>query len=281
MRIRRAIGYDPRSKGGRPSIITPEMEQRVLDHIALYNDLYQEEIIDFLYDEYGIKPSQSTISKLLKRLKITRKQLKGIAAKQNQELIDQWHDNARFQRANQIICIDESAFNEHTSHKKYGQAPQGLPAKAKVWLKRSKRQSFLPAYTIDGYEEPLIYQGSITQVIFEDWMENKILQICNPWPGPRSIIVMDNCSIHRSQRILNMCKARGIWVRQLPPYSPSLNPIKESFHDIKCNIRKNYKMQYGDYPDFPSFLITTIRRVGRGPEAAKKQKHTSGSDAHR
>jgi hypothetical protein len=52
--------------------------------------------------------------------------------------------------------------------------------------------------TIDGYEEPLIYQGSITQVIFEDWMENKILQICNPWPGPRSIIVMDNCSIHRS-----------------------------------------------------------------------------------
>ena len=96
MRIRRAIGYDPRSKGGRPSIITPEMEQRVLDHIALYNHLYQEEIIDFLYDEYGIKPSQSTIPKLLKRLKITRKQLKGIAAKQNQELIDQWHDNARF-----------------------------------------------------------------------------------------------------------------------------------------------------------------------------------------
>jgi transposase len=96
MRIRRAIGYDPRSKGGRPSIIIPEMEQRVLDHIALYNHLYQEEIIDFLYDEYGIKPSQSTIPKLLKRLKITRKQLKGIAAKQNQELIDQWHDNARF-----------------------------------------------------------------------------------------------------------------------------------------------------------------------------------------
>jgi hypothetical protein len=57
MQIQKAIRYDPRSKGGQPSIITLEIKQRVLDHITQYNDLYQEKIINFIYDKYGIKPS--------------------------------------------------------------------------------------------------------------------------------------------------------------------------------------------------------------------------------
>jgi hypothetical protein len=189
------------------------MEAAVMEHILRYVDVYQEEIADFLYDEFDVRQSQPTICRLLKKLNVTNKRIKAIAAEQNQELLEAWYDDIRFWRADQVVAVDESAFNEHTGHRRYGWAPQRLPAEMKILLKRGEKWSLLPAYTIDGYLEPLVFQGSITAEIFEDWMETRILPKCNPWPGKNSIIIMDNCSIHRSQRVLDMCRERGIWVR--------------------------------------------------------------------
>ena len=58
----------------------------------------------------------------------------------------------------------------------------------------------------------------------------------------------------------------------MPPYCPILNLIEESFYDIKSDMRKNYRKVYGEYPDFGDYLINTIRRLGRGPEAARKAR---------
>ncbi|PMD66072.1 uncharacterized protein K444DRAFT_607487 [Hyaloscypha bicolor E] len=56
IQVRRALGWDPRKKPGRPLVITPEMEEAVMEHVLRYVDIYQEEIIDFLYNEFGIQP---------------------------------------------------------------------------------------------------------------------------------------------------------------------------------------------------------------------------------
>ncbi|PMD58930.1 uncharacterized protein K444DRAFT_613727 [Hyaloscypha bicolor E] len=66
-----------------------------------------EEIIDFLNKEFGIKPHQTTISRLLKRLEIIYKKIKA-------------YNDSRFWRADQIITVDESAFNKYTGYRKYG-----------------------------------------------------------------------------------------------------------------------------------------------------------------
>jgi transposase len=79
MQIREILGYDPRKKPGPPSLITPEIEESLIEHIAIYNDLYLDEMADFLFDEYDVKVSISVISRLLSRLKITNKKLKIIA----------------------------------------------------------------------------------------------------------------------------------------------------------------------------------------------------------
>jgi transposase len=75
------------------------MEEAVMEHVLRYVDVYQEEIIDFLNDEFGIQPHQTTVSRLLKRLDITYKRIKAVAAEQNQELLEQWYDDSRFWRA--------------------------------------------------------------------------------------------------------------------------------------------------------------------------------------
>jgi transposase len=69
-----------------------------------------------------------------------------------------------------------------------------------------------------------------------------------------------------------MCRVQGVWIRWLPPYYPILNLIEESFHDIKSDMRKNYRKVYREYPDFGDYLINTVRRLGRGPEVARKAR---------
>jgi DDE superfamily endonuclease len=101
--------------------------------------------------------------------------------------------------AEQLVFVDESAANEHTSNRKYGWALVGVTSHEYRRLERSKRWSVLPAYTIDGFITWGIEHGSFSQELFEDFIENKLLPICNPFPGVRSVIIMDNAPIHQHE----------------------------------------------------------------------------------
>jgi len=49
-----------------------------------------------------------------------------------------------------------------------------------------------------------------------------------------------------------MCEDAGVELAYLPPYSPDLNPIEETFAQLKAWIKKNRHMTEGfqDYGDF-------------------------------
>src|SRR4051812_43881155 len=51
------------------------------------------------------------------------------------------------------------------------------------------------------------------------------LPIMNPYPGERSVLIMDNCPIHKTARLRGLCEEKGIRLEFLPPYSPDLNPV--------------------------------------------------------
>ena len=99
-----------------------------------------------------------------------------------------------------LVFMDESAANERTLDRRYGWAPRGVPAIDTQVLHRSTHWSILPAYTIDGYlENTLVKQGSIDSELFSDWLCDHILPQCTHYPGPRSVLIMDNCSTHRNE----------------------------------------------------------------------------------
>ena len=58
----------------------------------------------------------------------------------------------------------------------------------------------------------------------------------NRYPQDRSIIVLDNCAIHRVNAIRELVEAQGVLLIFLPPYSPDFNPIEESFSYCKFII---------------------------------------------
>ena len=55
--------------------------------------------------------------------------------------------------------------------------------------------------------------------------------------SPRSILVLDNCSIHRVDEVLELLRPTGIVVMFLPPYSPDYNPAEEAFSYVKYYLK--------------------------------------------
>jgi hypothetical protein len=122
------------------------------------------------------------------------------AAERNETLRDEWIKNKlTLYTAEQLIFIDESAANERSAHRKFGWAPIGATPAQTLPLKRSERYSILPAYASDGYIDWLIVQGSFDKELFNHFIEMMVLPHCNEFPGPKSVLVMDNAPIHRSQ----------------------------------------------------------------------------------
>lgn len=67
--------------------------------------------------------------------------------------------------------------------------------------------------------------GSATGAVFETYLE----RVLTPELRPGQVVVMDNLSAHKGERVRELIEQRGCGVLYLPPYSPDFNPIEEAF----------------------------------------------------
>ena len=80
-----------------------------------------------------------------------------------------------------------------------------------------------------------------------------MLPYYTPYPGPRSILILDNALIHKLAQLRNLCEENGILLIFLPPYSPDYNPIKATFKDLKAWVKRNYRLAE-TFKSFKAFL---------------------------
>ena len=80
--------------------------------------------------------------------------------------------------------------------------PIGQPARYYDDLIRGVTWSILPVYIVDGYLSYIaIREGYFNREAFLTWVRDELLPCCNPYPGPNSIIYLDNVSVHLDPRI--------------------------------------------------------------------------------
>jgi hypothetical protein len=119
---------------------------------------------------------------------------------------------------------------------------------------RGQRYQILPAYSQDGILLARVFKGSTDGDVFEDFLE-RLLPHCGRWPEPKSVLVIDNASFHRTERVEQMCNDTGVKLAYLPPYSPDLNPIEEFFAELKVFIKKHWQtFEDSLEQDFAGFL---------------------------
>ena len=148
---------------------------------------------------------------------------------------------------NVLVCDrvcngDLGLINE--ADRKYGWGPVGVTPEQYQMLKRSKRWSILPAFTVHGYLDWVIFQGSITAEIFNSFIKENVLPYCGRYDlrEARSVLVLDNARIHHSEELREMCEEAGVLLEFLPPYSPDLNPIETSFALLKAYLRRHTEL---------------------------------------
>jgi transposase len=71
-------------------------------------------------------------------------------------------------------------------------------------------------------------------VVFEAYVE----QVLAPTLRRGQVVVMDNLSAHKGERVGELIEERGCKLLYLPSYSPDFNPIEEAFSKIKGLVRK-------------------------------------------
>src|SRR5277367_6555422 len=106
--------------------------------------------------------------------------------------LGKWH-------ADQLVFLDEFGFNPRTGDITHGWAKKGKVIRQKAPGPKSENYSLLPAMTVDGYIACTIHQGAVNMEMFRDFVEDSLLPLCTPYPGPRSVIILDNAAIHNVQ----------------------------------------------------------------------------------
>jgi transposase len=71
-------------------------------------------------------------------------------------------------------------------------------------------------------------------VVFEAYVE----QVLAPTLRRGQVVVLDNLSAHKGERVRELIEGKGCELLYLPSYSPDFNPIEEAFSKIKRLLRK-------------------------------------------
>ena len=229
----------------------------ILDQLAANPTMYLDELQIWLQEEWDISVYISTISRCLDRQGQSRKKTERMNEAQDPGLRAVWlYKISQFYEANQLVVVDESAANERSKDRRWGWSERGVPCRANQ-SSRATRWSILPAIGINGYLEYEIFHGSFNSERFENFIKRLLLKM-NRFPLPRSVLVMDNVATHHSPLVAQLCREARVIVEYLPPYSPDLSPIEESFSVLKAWLRRNRDLAapFTDY--FDLFLHIAI-----------------------
>ncbi len=132
-----------------------------------------------------------------------------------------------------LVFVDEMGTNTALSALR-AWSRRGQRASCSVPRNRGPNTTLLSSMTVEGMGPSLAVEGATDREVFEAYVEKMLA------PSLRSgqVVVMDNLSAHKGERVRELVEERGAELFYLPPYSPDLNPIEEAFAKIKSLLRK-------------------------------------------
>jgi hypothetical protein len=120
-----------------------------------------------------------------------------------------------------LVFIDESGVNLALT-RFFGRSTKGQRAYSKSQNKRGANISILGAISQSGILAQCPIMGAADRITFEAFVSQKLV----PKLGEGAWVILDNCSIHKGERIRQLIEKAGAKLLYLPTYSPEFNPIE-------------------------------------------------------
>lgn len=125
-----------------------------------------------------------------------------------------------------------------------------------------ERYSIIAACDMNGLFSYHIIKGTVNSDIFFTYIYENLRQALNPFPMPRSIVIIDNARIHLYQPFINLLKILNVRLHYLPPYAPFLNVIELMFNIVKMHLKKYRYFCYINLLECLQFILKKLQTIG-------------------
>ncbi len=222
--------------GGRAPAIPETRYDELRQLIAQQPDL----TLDQIRDRLQLNCSLAAISRTLTKLSLTRKKKTLPAAEQQRPDVraarDAWADwqaTLTEDDLDRLVFWDEAAVLTNMVLL-YGRSLPGQRVVDYVAHGHWERLTVAAGIRLRGLAGALVYEGGTTAEACEGFVRGSL----GPCLRPGDIVIMDNLSSHADPTVMDVLKGLGVTVKQLPPYSPDLNPIEKAWSKVKQAVRK-------------------------------------------
>ncbi|MDP9356638.1 MAG: IS630 family transposase [Chloroflexota bacterium] len=140
-----------------------------------------------------------------------------------------------------LVFVDESGTNTAMTLR-YGRAPRGERAVGQAPRNHGPNVTLLAALTPAGMGPALVVERAADGPAFETYVG----EVLAPNLRPGQTVVLDNLSVHKSERVRDLVEAAGCRLLFLPPYSPDFTPIEPAFAKLKQRLRRAAARTFDD-----------------------------------
>lgn len=235
-------------------------KQLKLLHSELDNNIYltTREIIEFVFDEFGVTYSPSGMRDLLHREGYTYKKPKLVPGTPDREMQEMFvHCYEKFMEAKdddvEVLFLD-AVHPEHNTMASYGWMKKGEPRKLSTNSGR-QRLNLHGAINIETLEMTLIESATINRDSTVQLLEMLDQKYCC---SKEIVVILDNAKYHYSQEVKEIVeKSSRLKLVYLPSYSPELNLIERVWRFFKKKVL--YNKYYKNLEDFRKAAIKFFR----------------------
>ncbi|WP_144259431.1 IS630 family transposase [Methylocystis sp. ATCC 49242] len=132
-----------------------------------------------------------------------------------------------------LVFIDETWIKTNMTPLR-GWGPKGKRLRGFAPHGHWRTLTFLGALRCDRLDAPCVFDGPINGACFRAYVEQQLV----PALRQGDIVIMDNLGSHKGEAVRRAIRAAGARLWFLPPYSPDLNPIEQTFSKLKHWMRQ-------------------------------------------
>lgn len=236
----------PKESVHGPKKLLGDYEQVILLQMILTRPgIYLLELQAELLKRFGVPVSVPTICRTLRFMGCTRQSMHHVAIQRSDMLRAKFMAEISAFDPAMLIWLDETGCDRRNTVHKYGYSVRGLPLCDHRLLVRGIRYTAIPIVSMEGIHDVHLHQGTMNGDSFVGFLRSCLLPILQPfnWLNPRSVVIMDNASIHHVQEVEDLIETQaGSKLCYLPPYSPDLNPAEGIFSQVKSIMKSNHQL---------------------------------------